>query len=280
MRLWLAATPKAAPNPHRDWPVLKSADKQQVSVSKITRKANLNTCTYSELCKVVKDASESSPCLTRCKKRCPWCCRRYDDTVEEVKRELIEAKRRRHSQTSLVHAEVAVAKAAALSAAYNSEREKYYDAMMLELENACTQGKHSKTWHWHSWEEEKADQGSLRWHPWRTHSDLGDTLNEVAEPRDSYLCRTFLQSSGSIGHTLPNSFDEDEMSEAIQSLKSNKAPGLDGKYAEVFRILELWDVLLRVLTHILLGDDPPEMFPHTVLLPIYKKVILQTQPNI
>lgn len=260
MRLWLAATPKAAPNPHRDRPVLKSADKQQVSVSKITRKANLNTCTYSELCKVVKDASESSPCLTRCKKRCPWCCRRYDDTVEEVKRELIEAKRRRHSQPSLVHAEVAVAKAAALSAAYNSEHEKYYNAMMLELENACTQGKHSKTW--------------------RTHSDLGDTLNEVAEPRDSYLCRTFLQSSGSIGHTLPNSFDEDEMSEAIQSLKSNKAPGLDGKYAEAFRILELWDVLLRVLTHILLGDDPPEMFPHTVLLPIYKKVILQTLPNI
>lgn len=70
------------------------------------------------------------------------------------------------------------------------------------------------------------------------------------------------------------------MSEAIQSLKSNKAPGLDGKYAEVFRILELWDILLRVLTHILLGDDPPEMFPHTVLLPIYKKVILQTLPNI
>ena len=70
--------------------------------------------------------------MTQCKQRCPW----INDTVEEVGRELMEAKRRRHSQPSSVHAEVAVAKAAALLASYNSEREKYYGAMMLELEKS------------------------------------------------------------------------------------------------------------------------------------------------
>lgn len=48
-------------------------------------------------------------------------------------------------------------------------------------------------------------------------------------------------------------FDEEELSETIQSLKSNKASGLDGIQAEILHIPDLWPVPLRILNHNLLG---------------------------
>lgn len=38
-------------------------------------------------------------------------------------------------------------KAVTLSAAHGSEREKYYEALITEVENACIEGQHSKAWH-------------------------------------------------------------------------------------------------------------------------------------
>ena len=103
MRLRLAATPKADLKPRRDWSVLKNEDRQQEFVREITKTTDLNTCTYSELCNAVKQASESIPCMPRRKKRCPW----VNDTVEEARRDLVEAKRRSRSQPSSAHAEAA-----------------------------------------------------------------------------------------------------------------------------------------------------------------------------
>lgn len=118
LSLRLATTPTVVSNSRRDWLVLKNEDRQMEFMSEISMRADLNTCTYSELCEAVKEASESILCIPHCKNRCP----RDNDIVTKARRELVIAMKQSHNQPSSVHTEVAAAKAVALSAAYDSER--------------------------------------------------------------------------------------------------------------------------------------------------------------
>ena len=105
-------------------------------MSEISQRVDLNTCTYSEPCKAVAEASESISFIPHCKNRCPW----ENDIVKKARRDPVEAKRRSRSQPSPAHTEMT------LSAAYDSEQVKYYEALITEVENACIEGQHSKTW--------------------------------------------------------------------------------------------------------------------------------------
>ena len=66
---------------------------------------------------------------------------------------------------------------------------------------------------------------------------------------------------------------EDELFEGIKNLKNNKAPGQDGKCAELIKNgdMELWEEIHKLVQTIWISEKMPEDWNISVICPIYKK---------
>ena len=114
---------------------------------------------------------------------------------------------------------------------------------MSEVENACIEGRHSK-----AWQVIAIMSGRKRKQPSGVTADTPEELTQIWEAHFRKLlspeipicevpCYDPVVPTDILFRTDP--FDEEELSEAIQSLKSNKDSGLDGMQAEILRIPDL-----------------------------------------